>query len=85
MGQCFQKEVRFPEYYDTFSKTYKYLVDQIEDLFISKIEEIFLRSYIPIPQKIYGTFHKTKDLPNWMNNWDMKISEAVTRFKNQEK
>ena len=61
------------------------LVDQIEDLFISKIEEIFLRSYIPIPQKIYGTFHKTKDLPNWMNNWDMKISEAVTRFKNQEK
>ena len=82
---CFQKEVRFPEYYDTFSKTYKYLVDQIEDLFISKIEEIFLRSYIPIPQKIDGTFHKTKDLPNWMNNWDMKISEAITIFKNQEK
>ena len=77
----FQKEINFLKKSDTFSSTYKVLINEVESLFIEKYAEIISGEYESKKQTFIGTIHKVKELPEWMNDWDMKISEAIKKSK----
>ena len=79
---CFQKELEFRESDKTFSDTYKRLIERLENLFIENIDDILCGTYRAIPQVGAGSYHNTRDLPEWMNSWDMTIEKARRRCEN---
>ncbi len=76
---CFQKQIVFNDSADTFAVTYAQLIQEIENLFIDNMEDLLGGTYKPILQTGPSTYHSTRDLPDWMNNWDMAIYEAKKR------
>jgi folate-dependent phosphoribosylglycinamide formyltransferase PurN len=76
----FQKYVNFDESEDTFSKTYRRLVHEVEALFIENIDAIIERKYTLKPQRRIGTFHKYSDLPSEFSGWDSKIDAEILRL-----
>ena len=62
--------------FSTFKKTYNYLFLEAENLFKNNFNKIYNKKYKKISTNNKGTFHYIKNLPNWMKNWNMKISSA---------
>lgn len=59
--------------FSTFKKTYNYLFLEAEKLFKKNFNKIYNKKYKKILNTYKGTFHYKKDLPKWMNNWNMNI------------
>lgn len=76
----FQKYVNFKENEDTFSKTHKRLVQEIENLFITNVESIIKKTFVARPQRRKGTYHRVSDLPKEFLGWDTNIYNEITRL-----
>jgi methionyl-tRNA formyltransferase len=76
----FQKYVNFDDGEKTFSQTYNRLIMEIEDLFRSHIEQIVSRSFVAIPQRRKGTYHRASDLPSEFRGWDSEIRAEILRL-----
>ena len=65
----------------TFKSTYRTLNEKIVDLFIKKADLILKKKYSTKKQnnKI-STFHLKKELPSYMNNWNMKILSVKKKY-----
>ena len=78
----YQRLVQFNEKEDTFSKTHKRLISELEQLFIDNIENIIMKRFVAKPQIHEGSFHKTSDLPKKFLGWDSNIKNEIKRLKN---
>ena len=67
----------------TFRKTYSFLFREVEELFEKNLKNILEKKYTSISQKKGGSFHKEKELPHFIENWDLNILEAKKRFNKQ--
>ena len=77
----FQKRIRFSNKNITFFESYKVLINEIESLFIAKINAIISNEYSAIEQRDIGSFHKRSDLPINFKGWDSHIQSEVNRLK----
>ena len=71
------------EEFSTFRKTYLFLFNSLEQLFIENFDSIINYKYSTKKQGKIFTSHRTKDLPKNLNNWDQNIEEYL-RKKNQD-
>ncbi len=78
----YQRLVNFHEDEDTFSKTYKRLINEIEQLFKENLDEIISMTFTATPQRHKGTYHRYSDLPKEFSGWDSNIQSEVTRLGN---
>ena len=75
----FQKKILFNidrKKHETFSKTYKILRLELEKLFKKKFNILVNKNYKTFHQNGIGSYHKKKDLPKYLKNWNMKINLA---------
>ncbi|MEH6632287.1 MAG: formyltransferase family protein [Halopseudomonas aestusnigri] len=77
---CYQKLMTQNSTMDSFSKTYRLLIEEAECLFIDNVESLLNKTYIPKPQIGDGSYHNVCDLPTWMTSWDMRINDAIRRY-----
>jgi methionyl-tRNA formyltransferase len=80
----FQKRVLFSEDEDTFSKTYKRLIYEIETLFEENLEKLLQNQWTSSPQSGSGTFHKQIDLPKNFAGWNSQIKKEIDRLKKEK-
>jgi methionyl-tRNA formyltransferase len=73
----YQKYVNFDETEVTFSQTYQRLINEVESLFINKLDEILRNEWEPKPQRGKGSFHRLKNLPKEFNGWDSIIEDEI--------
>ena len=76
----YQKYVNFSDEETTFSKTYKRLINEIEKLFISNIDNIISNNFRATAQRRQGTFHRVSDLPKELLGWDIDIKSEILRL-----
>jgi len=62
--------------YCTFKKTYDYLFLEAEKIFKTNFIKIYHQRYKKLFLNSKGSFHYKKDLPIWMKDWNMKITDA---------
>ena len=67
------------EKFSTFRKTYNYLFNALENLFIENFEKISNYTYTPKKQGKFFTFHHSKELPKDLVNWDMNIQKYLNK------
>ena len=67
----------------TFRKTYSFLFREVEELFEKNLQNILAKKYTSTSQKKEGSFHKEKELPHFIENWDLNILEAKKKFNKQ--
>ena len=60
--------------FNTFKKTYDYLFSQAEIFFKKNFDTIYNNNYKNIVDKRKGSFHRSKDLPDIVNNWNLNIN-----------
>ena len=81
----YQKKIDFELFKNkqtlTFSKTYKVLINEIENLFLENIEDIINQKFISIEQIGKGSYHSKKDLPKLLDNWEQNIYQTVLKYK----
>tara|TARA_Y100001968_G_C19436524_1_gene760021 strand:+ start:688 stop:1248 length:561 start_codon:yes stop_codon:yes gene_type:complete len=77
----FQKIVTFTRDENTFKKTYRRLFIELEDLFISHINEIINHEFKVIVQSENGSFHNSNQLPFDSLDWDASIETEIKRLK----
>lgn len=63
----------------SFRETHAMLIEAVEALFVARCADILAGRYRARPQSGEGTFHRMADLPDWMDDWDMPITEAIAR------
>ena len=61
----------------TFSKTYKVLINKMENLFIKNFDQILEKNYKIKKLRSKGTFHSKGDLPRNFKNWNQEIEEYL--------
>ena len=61
----------------TFKSTYNILFKKLESLFIKNFPKIISKRYKEIKITSKGSFHKKKDLPITIVNWDMNIKKYL--------
>ena len=66
----YQKKVNFHSNENTFAKTYKRLINEIENLFIENLENIIEKKYIGKRQTEKGSYHNLADLPKSFKGWE---------------
>ena len=76
----YQRYVNFDIEEDTFSKTFKKLIVEIEKLFKENIDELIYKNFIATPQRRKGSYHSAANLPKEFIGWDSVIKEEVTRL-----
>jgi methionyl-tRNA formyltransferase len=76
----YQRYVNFDKEEDTFSKTYKKLIVEIEKLFRDNIDELISKKFIATPQRRKGSYHSVANLPKEFIGWDTVIKEEVVRL-----
>ena len=76
----YQRYVNFDKEEDTFSKTYKKLIVEIEKLFRDNIDELISKNFIATPQRRKGNYHSVANLPKEFIGWDTVIKEEVVRL-----
>ena len=64
----------------TFSKTYKILIDEIENLFLENIDDIINNKFSSYKQIGKGTFHNKRELPKLLKNWNQNIYKTVQKY-----
>jgi len=81
----YQKQIDFELYKNRknliFSKTYKVLIDEIENLFLINIEDIINHKFNSIEQNGKGSHHNKKDLPKLLKNWEQNIYETILKYR----
>ena len=77
----YQRIVKFRDEENTFSKTYKKLITEIESLFMENIEQIISKTFISFPQKGEGSYHSLSELPKEFLGWNSLINVEVSRLK----
>ena len=65
----------------SFSKTYKILVDEIENLFLANIEDIISQKFNSTEQIGKGSYHEKKDLPKLLKTWDQNIYKTILKYR----
>jgi len=60
----------------TFKKTYDYLFLEAEKTFKRNFIKIYHQRYNKLFFNLKGSLHYKKDLPIWMKDWKMKITDA---------
>ncbi len=75
----FQKKVNFKPEASSFTKTYKILREEIDNLFILNFKKIVNRKYKKINQRGIHTIHKKNEKPNFIK-WGMKIDQAKKKY-----
>jgi methionyl-tRNA formyltransferase len=78
----FQKKVKFHPNEKTFKQTWTRLKFEIEELFITNIEEIILNKFLVSAQQEGGTLHLKSDLPKEFLGWDSDITKEIERLRN---
>jgi methionyl-tRNA formyltransferase len=78
---CFQKKVAHDDCAKTFAETYSRLVAETENLFLANIDSILAGNYLATPQAGAGSYHNSRDLPEWMTSWDITIDAAKGRYE----
>lgn len=76
----FQRYVNFRDDETTFSKTHRRLIQEIEDLFVERIEKIVAKDFTAKPQRRKGTYHRASDLPAEFRGWECEIEPEVRRL-----
>ena len=71
-----QKLVLYKKNENTFRKTHKRCLIEIENLFKDNVNDILNCKIQPKKQKGKGTYHKAKDLPPIVD-WDMRIDDYL--------
>lgn len=79
-----QREMQIEPEGLTFRETYEMLYKEIEALFLDHCSDILDNTYKATPQTQAGTYHRVADLPDWMNTWDMPITDAIARYHNDQ-
>jgi methionyl-tRNA formyltransferase len=77
----YQRYVFFKDYENTFRKTYKKLINELEAMFMANFDEIINKKFIATPQSTNGTYHSSNDLPKNFKGWDSKIHSEIARLK----
>lgn len=78
----FQKKFKLDPYlekFSTFKKTYNYLFDALEILFMENFEKIINHTYSTKKQGKFFTFHRKSDLPKDLINWDTVINKYINK------
>ncbi len=65
----------------TFSKTYRILINELENLFLSNIEDLINQNFESNEQVGKGSYHNKKDLPILLKNWDQNIYQTILKYK----
>ncbi len=74
----FRKKIKFKNLNkQSFKSTYDILFKEIEELFIKNFFKILNHDYVSIKNFDNGTFHKKKDLPKKLKNWNVNILEFL--------
>jgi methionyl-tRNA formyltransferase len=76
----YQRMINFNKDENTFSKTYKRLIIEIENLFTENLDEIISMNFTSIKQRRKGTYHRVADLPEEFSGWDSNIQSEVIRL-----
>ena len=61
----------------TFSNTYQKLIVEVENLFKRNLKKIINNEYKFIKPQFKGSYHKKKDLPKNLKNWDIVIKKYL--------
>ena len=81
----YQKQINFELFKNkqtlTFSKTYKVLINEIENLFLINIEDIINQKFNSSEQIGKGSYHNKKDLPKLLKNWEQNIYQTILKYK----
>lgn len=78
----FRKKIKFKKIKkQTFESTYKILIKEIENLFLKNFQKILNKDYLPIQDFNKGSFHRKKDLPNYLKNWKVNINNFLKAYK----
>lgn len=75
----FQRYVNFDSE-KTFSESYNRLIVEIENLFLSKIDEIVAQQYVPQSQRGRGSYHSVADLPEFPGGWGANVVDVMHWF-----
>ena len=76
-----QKELFFNEKEETFRSTYESLNREIVEMFTQHFQEIKKQTLIPYVQRGEGTYHRRKDMADFMNGKVMDWNETIYEFK----
>ena len=68
----------------TFFESYVLLLHQIEELFTRNLSKIIDRDYETNKQTGNGTYHNARDLPDWLDIWNMNIGDAIEKYHGQQ-
>lgn len=77
----FQKELFFNEKQETFKSAYETLNKEIVQLFMRHFYEIMEQKVVLFPQRGTGTYHRRKDLIDFMGGRAMDWNELIYDFK----
>ena len=69
------------EKFSTFKKTYNFLFNELENLFIENFNFIVDKNYKTIKQEGRFSSHKDSDMPKTLNNWDTSIVDYIKKNK----
>ena len=65
----------------TFSNTYQKLIIEVQNLFKRNFKKIINNEYKLIKPKSEGSYHKKKDLPKNLKNWNIVIKKYLKKTK----
>lgn len=71
-----QKQVKIDKSVHTFNSSWKFLLRELELLFLDNFKNIFSEKLIPQKQKGIGSLHYVKELPDDVD-WSMVIQEYL--------
>lgn len=78
-----QRHVKFDKKDDTFIKTYKVLIREMEYLFLSLIDPLLSNKWVAKSQKGVGSHHNIKDLPSNFSGWNSNINQEIEKLKKE--
>lgn len=76
-----QRKVNFDQGETTFRATQNRLRQELEDLFLSRCEDLLEGNIVGTPQTGKGSYHSVGDLPTIFMGWDSEITEEIARIK----
>lgn len=77
----YQRKVSFDAAEATFADAHKRLIAEIENLFISHLDELLAGEWTAVPQLGEGTKHYVKDLPQDFSGWNSQIKSEIARLR----